>query len=378
VRWYATQAGWKPVSGVNRPVIVLNHPSDDLTQIQIPTAGSDKEIVYLMREAVERLAAAEHRSSREILFDLAVPTADKLRFRVQSREAEGGSLPLEEGLGLWTGGRDSILAAACSAYQPQAYFPRQSFSVAQNFLRRCRMAPSEPGSYVATIIAPVPPELTPSLLPEPEAETEANPVNELIGEPYERRVTLLLMLGLQTIQAAIERGDTGFLLHETSRGVSANLCEALATMSPSDTQATLHISTSWSPSRSRVPKAIKPRISFAQSEFMIIREVGRTLRASMEPRRERVEGPIISLHAEPASLFEDFKGKVFIRTLINGKSARVRVELNEPDYVAACDAHRDRCRVAVSGILQREAEAKQYDLLHPQRFEVLDTDMDSE
>lgn len=43
VRWYAVQAGWKPVDGVKRPVIVLNHPTDKLTQLQIPTAGSDRE-----------------------------------------------------------------------------------------------------------------------------------------------------------------------------------------------------------------------------------------------------------------------------------------------------------------------------------------------
>src|SRR6266487_6060549 len=90
VRWYAVQAGWVPVSGVKRPVIVLNNPSDERIQIQIPTAGSDREVGYLMRDVVERLAETEKRSPRDVLNDLLLPPADKLRLCLESREAESG------------------------------------------------------------------------------------------------------------------------------------------------------------------------------------------------------------------------------------------------------------------------------------------------
>src|SRR5438093_4255183 len=128
VRWYAVQAGWKPVTGTKRPVIVLNHPTDELTQLQIPTAGSDRERAFLMGEAVRRLAEEEQRSPWEVLDDLTALHADTLRLRVESRDAEAGTLPLEEGLRLFQGGRDLLLAAACSAHQPQAYYPRQTYT----------------------------------------------------------------------------------------------------------------------------------------------------------------------------------------------------------------------------------------------------------
>src|SRR5271168_493934 len=96
VRWYAVQAGWRPVDGVKRPIFVLNHPTDDLTQIQVPTAGSEKEVVFLMGEAVRRLAEFEKRPAGEVLTDLSLPPADVLRLRIQSREAESGTLPLQE------------------------------------------------------------------------------------------------------------------------------------------------------------------------------------------------------------------------------------------------------------------------------------------
>jgi len=138
VRWYAVQAGWKPVSGVKRPVIVLNHPTDELIQIQIPTGGSEREVGYLMRHVLERLAEMENRPARDVLNDLLLGPTDRLRLAVESTGTESGTLPVEEGLRLFQGGRDLLLAAACSAHQPQAFYPRQSFTEAQEFIRRCR------------------------------------------------------------------------------------------------------------------------------------------------------------------------------------------------------------------------------------------------
>jgi hypothetical protein len=318
-----------------------------------------------MGEAVRQLAETEKRPAREVLNDVSLPPADRLRLRVQTRDAESGTIPVEEGLNLFQGGRDLLLASACSAHQPQAYYPRQSFAPAQAYLQQCRFGQTEPGSYTATIIAPVPPELAPSLF------VETDNGDEVAGEPYERRVTLLLMQGLQTIREAIERGNAAAILQGVARGVSANLCEALASMSSSDSQAMLHISMNWSRSRPRTPKGILPRVSFAQSEFAVIREAARRLRDTVEQRRERIEGPILSLQAEPAQLYEEFTGKVVLRALIEGRPARVRVVLKQSEYSAACDAHRDHLRVAVTGILHRDAEAKQFDLLHPQSFQVL-------
>src|SRR6202162_5319253 len=91
LRWYAVQAGWRPVEGVKRPVIVLNHPTDDLAQLQIPTAGSERERAFLMGEAVRQLAEAQKRPASEVLNDLAMPPADVLRLHMESREAEGGT-----------------------------------------------------------------------------------------------------------------------------------------------------------------------------------------------------------------------------------------------------------------------------------------------
>src|SRR5947209_19441719 len=97
----------------------------------------------------------------------------------------------------------------------------------------------------------------------------------------------------------------------------------------------------------------------------------RRLRESIEPRRERVAGPVVSLQAEPAQLSEEFQGRVTIRSLLAGRAARVRFVLSQADFARACDALRDHRHVAATGILQRDPKAKMFDLLHPQNFKVL-------
>jgi hypothetical protein len=55
----------------------------------------------------------------------------------------------------------------------------------------------------------------------------------------------------------------------------------------------------------------------------------------------KVDGPVISLQAEPAQLYEAFQGRVTIRALIAGRAARVRFVLPEADFSRACEALRD-------------------------------------
>ena len=97
-----------------------------------------------------------------------------------------------------------------------------------------------------------------------------------------------LVAALQTVRGALDRGRTEEVLQGVSHGISANLMEALASMSPGDFRAILQVGVSWSRNRPRLPSRLPNRVAFAHSEFPIVRETGRRLRESIEPRRERV------------------------------------------------------------------------------------------
>src|SRR5207237_1282681 len=146
-----------------------------------------------------------------------------------------------------------------------------SFAPAADFLRNCRLAPLEPGGFGARIVVPVPPAIAAGLFTEDGEDVPAD-------EPYERRVTLYLMAGLQAIQSALARGKPEDILRGVRQGVSANLCDALASMVPSNPQAGLEVSMSWSRARPRLPQRIRDRVVFTQGQFAIVREAGRHLR----------------------------------------------------------------------------------------------------
>jgi hypothetical protein len=362
---YLTSRGWQPDLAASSPLATVYHyPSEPDAEILVPKRQDIADYAARMADAAFVLAAVEQRSIWQVLSDLALPPADVLRVRMQTPDAVGGTLPLDEGVRLLQGGRDLLYAAAYSAHQPQAYGPRRNCACALKFLQGCRIGPTDRDNYVATLLAPVPPDLNP-----PSTNGQPDEV-ALADEPYERRVTLHLMAGLHVIRSALQSNVPGQILEGIRQGVSANLCEALASMSPRSTQGSLEISMSWSRNRPRVPKDLPQRVTFTQGELTIVREAGRRLQDGREPRRERIEGFVIGLRAE-CQRFADFQGHVLVRAEVEGRAIRVRFVLGREDYARACEAHRAHQRVAVSGVLNRDATRKGFILAQPQGFQVL-------
>ena len=190
----------------------------------------------------------------------------------------------------------------------------------------------------------------------------------IVSEPFARQSTVRLMTALGHIRGAIDSGDYAQILEGVGVGVSANLCEAVASMQPEGDQSNLRIRMTWSSSRPRLPKAVETVVGFSQPAFAIIRESGRKLREDVSSTRKRLEGRVISLKAE-SSLLDGFEGTVTLRAEVGGAPTPVQVVLDSDDYKRACDAHRDGQTVAVTGLLQREA--KLYHLLQPQNFSVV-------
>ncbi|MFM9961550.1 MAG: hypothetical protein ACKV2Q_10020 [Planctomycetaceae bacterium] len=365
VRWYAVGARWKQVPTKDATIILLQHPVRELRQLLIPTNAIKDDNLSLLYEVVRTLADDEQRPPREVLKDLLLPPADVMQLRVQSEAADSGTMPLDEGLKLLQSGSDLLLAAACSAHQPQASYARQSFAPAQEFLKSCRRGQTENGrSFMETILAPVPAKGPPSLFAAEEVDT-------LATAPFQRRVTLLLMQGIGNIRSALDQASPERVVENVAEGVSANLCEALVGIKLFDSRSSLEVRMRWSRTRPPVPTTVPNRVSFAQSEFPYIETAGRALRERFEPRRERVTGHVINLHAEPADLVEKPRGQVIVRALIADRAARVRFQLEGADYLRACDAHRTRQQIEATGMLHRDRQAKLYELQQMHGFHVL-------
>ena len=366
VQHYLLGRGWVAEASESSDVATTyRSPASEDAEVWLPLRRELGDYTLRMADVVEALAIVEDRPILEVLNDLSGPPCDVLRLCVKAADATLGHLPLDEGLQLLRGGRDMLLSSACSTIRPQAFHPEMSLKEANSFIRDCRLGQTERGSFVATIITPVPPSLRqPTLLPEDEDQASA--------EPFSRRVTTRLMTSLDLIDGAIKTGRLDPILDGVEAGVSANLCEAVALMRPSGDQSRLDIRMNWSRSRPRLPEGAPTAVEFSQTDFLIIKEAARSLRERAVPRRDAFEGRIFSLQSEVATLFDDLAGKMTIRTRVGGQSARVKVVLNREEYKRACDALRDERRVSVRGVIHHDARVRVYELSEPSDFRVLD------
>ena len=365
VQFYLASRGWVADPGDSPPGALVWHRYDRPgAEVLLPSRRDLADYTLRMADVVQAIAAVEGRTLFEVLGDLSGPPSDVLRLRVSAPDATLGNLPLDEGLQLLRNGRDLLLSAACSAVRPQAFHPEKSLKLPNEFIRNCRLGQTERGSFVATIITPVPPALRQAGLPGDEAFEEST-------EPFARRVTTRLMGCLEIVDEANREARLDPILDGVNQGISANLCDALAAMRPEGEQSTLEIAMSWSRTRPRVPTRVPRAVTFAQPDFSIVEEAARRLRERAKPRRERFIGLVHALQSDVASLFDDVVGKVVIRSTVGDQPARLKVILGREDYKRACDAHRDDQRVAVTGLIHHDAKVRVYELTEPRDFEVL-------
>jgi hypothetical protein len=78
----------------------------------------------------------------------------------------------------------------------------------------------------------------------------------------------------------------------------------------------------------------------------------------------------VIVRLETAAACAPYAGRVTIRTDLDAWPARVRFGLGRQEYVRACEAHRDRRRVAVRGTL-RAGPGRVVELVEAHGFEVL-------
>lgn len=322
-----------------------------------------KDFALRMSEVLETLESAEGRSQLQILADLSISNADVVRISSNIAETADGTIPIEDAVALVQKARDAVLAAACSAIEPRAYFAPRKFDQALDYVRKVKMGQTERGSYTVTVVSRVAPVL------------QQQPLGD-VEEPYERRVVRTLGTGITTIRAAAEvAAATGRLEsfeEGISLGVSANLCNALVGMvEDREFVRGLEFSFSWSRSRPQMQQEVPARILISPDSLPVIEEAGRLLRA-ISPREEfELIGIVVKLDRQP----DEQLGRVTVLGFIEDRTHSIRMELAGEDYTRAVTAHDERKLVFVRGDLFKEGRS--YVLKEPRGLQILPTEREA-
>jgi len=259
---------------------------------------------------------------------------------------------------MFSSAKDLVLSAACAAWRPQYSYRAGKVAKADEYMSRLRLGQTEQGSYVINLLSPVPPviEEQPDLWPDKTQET------------YQRRVTRYLAEGLDAAAQAIETynsspGSSAFI-DAVQSGVSANLCEAIATLS--DQGQGIEVSVTWSRNRPTPQKRWLRTFSFTQGETL--KEAALILREKQPRDGEQIEGRIIKLQSYDSS----FDGHITIQAFVDGKLSSIQTELDSVDYNKAIDAHKNGQLILTSGKLERKGA--RWHLINPTPITVIGDD----
>ena len=209
VQLYLASHGWKRDDASSTAQgSVYRFPSLRDAEALIPGRRDLADYVERMADVVQMLAAVEKRKAWQVIADLSLPPADVLRIQVSAPDSTLGTLPLDEGIRLIQGARSLLLAAACRRRQAAVFYPRQAYKEAIEFLEACQLGQTERGSFVAKIMAPVPPEIS-----KQRTLFDMDDDAFIALEPFSRRATVRLMTALGHIRAqSMAVTTTRFLL----------------------------------------------------------------------------------------------------------------------------------------------------------------------
>lgn len=354
---YLRFKGWQQDSELgSKATLWVRADGGGTDEIVLPKRRDFADFDLRMAEVLKTLAKTEARSQLDILRDVQTASADLVRLRAPARDADDSSLAINAAVSFVESARDLMLAAACAAIDKRSYFATRKAQQATDYLDGVRMGQTERGSFVLTILSPVPPALK-------SEQGALFPIEP--PEPYERAVTRTLALSLTAVSAAAEtaaaQGDLKPFIDAVQLGVSANLCEAIVRISAVSVNEGLDVAIAWSPSRAIATKT-PSRIRLQGDAIPLIEEAARLFRETSTIDDFELQGAVIGLVRPEGALV----GRITVAGFVEGQARKVQIELLDSEYAKAITAHEQEAIVSCTGELVKNGRS--YRLQNPRQF----------
>ncbi len=334
---FARMEGWSKIEAYGPHADV--YAADGLPEIILPRTDRLVDYASTVSRLIDVFSTITDRDELATYRDLVGADRDVVRVRASGAD-DDGSVFLDAGVKIVSQSRDMLLAAACAARSAQPLFRAGANKEASDYMSRVKLGQTEHGSFVVTLLAPVPPLLTQQSLFGEWAQFD--------DEPMERMVTRRLMQALEASRSAAElalSGEAGAFDRAINEGVSANLCEAVAGLI--EQSDGLDISVTWALTRP-TPEPYR-KVTFSQSDAGILKEAARTFRLKQPKPDVTLYGTVHKLRRDQ----DDVEGVVTLKAIVEDKMQSVRAILDQSNYSIATQAHDAKKTVIVNGDLER-------------------------
>lgn len=360
LRAYAVSQGWKFVEEytLNDKSFgdIYSFGSDESAEILLPNSSRFADYAAAVAQVIDAMSEVERRDELQILKDIQVSGTDVLRVRATGAD-DSGAIDVDAGVGLFRSSYDLLLAAACAVGKKKRVYKAGKNAEAAKYMKSVKFGQTEIGSFVVTLLSPVPPLMS--------GDEQAGLWPEFDQEPFERQVTRVLGDAMEQVQKAVARVNSGHGIEEFERavdlGVSANLCAATSKLIESGEG--LDLSLTWA--RSRQTPQPRSSFKFGPDDGRILSEAARLLKDKAPRPDEDLTGFVTKLSRSEVQV----PGTITIKAIIDEKLTSVTTDLSEEMYAKATAAHADRNTISISGDLVREGQ--RWKLNNPRDLSVL-------
>ncbi len=159
---FARGEGWVKTEAYGAHADVYNAPGKP--EIILPRTDRLGDYATVVSKLIGIFAAINDQDQLAAYRDLIGADRDVIRIRALGAE-DDGAIALDAGVEIVTQARQMLLAAACAVHAPQALYRAGANREASDYVRRVKLGQTEQGSFVVTLLAPVPPLLQPQLDP---------------------------------------------------------------------------------------------------------------------------------------------------------------------------------------------------------------------
>ena len=352
---YLRANGWKPIATtVQSDAVDWEFNSGNASaEVTAPKNARWRDYPRRIREVLAELSQLEGRSESVIAQDIQRASRDIVRMRAVVEGRTDGSIPLEDGALLARSARSLMLAAACAAWEPRRAYHNRKPQPATEYVKGLSMGQTEVGSFVLTVLSPVPPAFTQQAsLP----FGDGTPTPTPMPDNYNRKVTRTLSTALgavkQATESSIVTGEITPFDEAVVAGVSADLCESLGLIHECRKITALSISFGWAPSRPE-PTHVPTHHEFTPDALEYIKAAGRSLRERSPVDGFEVLGVVIVIDRQISDAFE---GIVTVLADVDGRPRKVRIPMLGENWAAAHDAMKKGLLLFCRGELMREGK----------------------
>lgn len=362
VQYYLSRAGWRQSSYKQDTMFRFELIDDSEIGVYLPKDPMVRDYGDALALLVRTVSQVEERPIEAVVKNITSPNVDTLKFRFTGSSADTGSLPLDYTLSAIGSIRESLIFSACGEIQPKPFYSRQ-IKPAIDLMKKARFGQTQVGSYIVAVEMPF--EL-------PAISQSQESMESTLHPPTERRVLTRILRGVHLAREVALTGKRIDNENEFKMGLNANLAESLAALKNEAHDITVELCASWDRTFAGPSEFVTP-VVIEERTFETLTALGKSLRGPSVSRPVTIEGSVAGLSRDEADDEDADECTITIRVKpgLDITARTVKVILSPKDYNQACDAHRDRRQISLSGILDRPEGVKTWMLLNYCDFRVL-------